>query len=148
MSDTNARARLGRVGFSNGDADRVVSTPAELDAALDALDALARGDGPRYAFVSFDDETELNILSIGVGADFVPLGHTDERPASSKPWDVQSRGDVTASGWSEWGYMNTWNEIPNRFLVPAPDAREAARRWFEAGQRPDNVVWVGWSGSV
>jgi len=146
MSDTNAPARQARVGFSNGDADRVVSTPAELDSALDALDAVAREEGPRFAFMSFDDETELNILSVGVGADQVPLSHTDERPNGSKPWDVESRGDVTASGWSEWGHMNSCATIPNRFLVPAADAREAARRWFEAGQRPDNVIWAVWSG--
>jgi Immunity protein Imm1 len=144
VSDTNTRPRQARVGFGNGDPDQIVTTPAELDAALDQLDSEARRDGQRYAFISLDDETGLDMLSIGVGADLVPLSHTDERPDGTKPWDVQSRGDRTASGSSEWGYMNTWNEVPNRLLVPADSAREAARRWFQTGQRPDNITWATW----
>jgi hypothetical protein len=144
MRDTNDRARPARVGFSNDHADRVVMTLDELDAALDELDLAARRDGPRYAFISFDDETELNMLGLGVGADQVPLSHTDERPDGSTPWDVQSCGDLAAAGWSEWGYTDSCSKVANCALVPAPQAREAARRWFQDGMRPDNVTWVDW----
>jgi Immunity protein Imm1 len=143
--DIAPRARPARIGFSHDDADRIVTTLDELDAALDELDRVARREGPRYAFISFDDDTELNLLSLGVGADRVPVSHTDERCDGSEPWDVQSCGDGAASGCTEWGYMDSWNKVANRLLVPAPQAREAARRWFENGARPDNVTWVDWT---
>ena len=37
-------------------------------------------------------------------------------------------------------YINGhWSEFPADAAVPMADAREAARRCFETGERPDNI---------
>lgn len=125
-----------RVGFGGEDEPFVVHTEAELDAALDTLDRRAREAGDLVIALLEEEGLEPidaleSGLSIGVGADLVPLTYEY----------VHSVGDLPEGDAEVWHYLNSWDEVSPTWLVPVDVAREAARRWFATRQEPDNVEW-------
>ena len=61
---------------------------------------------------------------------------------SPQPPYFMSRGDTASTDEGPVFYLHGhWTEFPASALVPRAEAREAARRFVQTGDRPDNVSW-------
>lgn len=123
-----------------GGSTTFVSNMSELDAQLDRLhiDALQR-QRPTLIALYGDDQPVVRTLSIGVGSEASMADWADEQDPQ-EPY-VSSRGEGEESSRVSFYFGNQWSEFPASVLIPLKDAREAATRFFNTGERPDNIEW-------
>jgi Immunity protein Imm1 len=77
-------------------------------------------------------------LSIGLGRDHSVLNYMS---SPYPPYFTSHDEEADTDGTVVFFYYGHWSEFPADAAVPMADAREAARRFFETGERPDNVAW-------
>jgi hypothetical protein len=115
----------------NSEAD--VSTLTELDALVDRLEESAVGEPFLVELVAPDGAS----LSVGLGRPTTVVNYTS---GSLDPPYFQSLGDQGDDELVFW-YRGEWSEFPPESAVPRDVGREALRRFFTEGHRPENVVW-------
>jgi len=112
-----------------------VSSLAALDATVDRLESAARGNMP-HTVELYHTEERLLLIMVGHEASYVAFYSTDYRPyrwACRGPWDDDEH--------IEFLYRGHHSGIDRRYTVPRAAAREALRRFFATGDRPDNLTW-------
>lgn len=109
-----------------------VRSVEELDQLLDRLTHDA--SDPLVAVLEPPGEAAL---SIGLGSDRSLLNFI----SSPDPPYFTSQGLEKSDESIEFFYCGELTEYPRRALIPVEDAREAMRRFFKTGERPDNVGW-------
>lgn len=77
-------------------------------------------------------------LLITVGSE---ESHLEFYSAAGHPRGVGSRGPWDDDKLIEADFMGQTSELPRRYWVPITDAREALRRFYLTGARPDNITW-------
>jgi hypothetical protein len=112
-----------------------VHTVQELDERLDALDRQARASQPLVAGLERPDGAAL---SIGLGRDRSVLNYMR---SPDPPYFTSHDEQADTDGTVVFFYYGHWSEFPADAAVPMDDAREAARRFFRTGERPDNIDW-------
>jgi hypothetical protein len=112
-----------------------VHTVQELDERLDELDRQARASQPLVAGLERPDGAAL---SIGLGRDRSVLNYMS---SPDPPYFTSHDEEADTDGTVVFFYYGHWSEFPADAAVPMADAREAARRFFETGERPDNIAW-------
>jgi hypothetical protein len=125
------------------DSKRRVSTVEELDAALDKIVDLSDAASLPYAVVISELKgergNESSCLTIVVGPSRVPVSWSlplrEERISKGESDDTEP--------WLEFNWGGEYGDTEAWTLVPAEQAREAARRFFlTSGQCPDNLRWA------
>jgi hypothetical protein len=107
----------------------------ELDHLINELSRKAQSKMPFSVELRMNPETSLSIV---VGNE---ISHINFFSAKSSPPMVGCHGPWNDNELLEFLYRGEYSEIPRRFCVPIADAREAIRRYFLTGIRPDNVAW-------
>ena len=132
-TDTSGRQQATLSWAEDGSAP--VHSVQELDERLDDLERQARDHQPLVAGI---ERPNGAALSIGLGRDRSVLNYmSSPDPPYFTSHDEQ--GDV--DGTVVFYYYGHWSEFPADAAVPMGDAREAARRFFRSGERPDNIDW-------
>jgi hypothetical protein len=111
------------------------SSVDELDEQLDALDARAREGEP---FVAELVHPNGAVLSIGLGRDRSVLNHS---ASPDPPYYTSHDPESDEDGVVVFYFYGHWSEYSADAAVPMDEAREAARRFFRTGQRPESVDW-------
>lgn len=112
-----------------------VTSVAELDERLNELDRQARASQPLIAGLERPDGAAL---SIGLGRDCSVLNYMT---SPDPPYFTSHDAEADADGTIVFFYYGHWSEFPADAAVAMDDAREAVRRFFEDGKRPDNIDW-------
>lgn len=118
----------------DGTTDTIPSI-AELDAALDSLEAGARSGYPTLATLYQHDGRSL---TVGLGREGMALSLTG--PDGMGPFHVSDNGsgDEAPIRFLSGG---VWTEFPARSLVASADARRAIRHFFETGEPAPDLDW-------
>ena len=107
----------------------------ELDQRLDELHRQAREEQGLIAGIERPDGTAL---SIGLGRDRSVLNYMSSLdPPYFTSYDPESDQEGTVVFY----YYGQWSEFSADAAVPMDDAREAVRRFYENGERPENIDW-------
>jgi Immunity protein Imm1 len=136
MSDNGKQQRQATLSWAS-DASVPVGSVRELDERLDELDRQAREDDK--PLVAGIQQPDGRALSIGLGRDRSVLNYMaslDPPYYTSHDPEVDDNGD-----WVVFYYYGHWSEYPEDAAVPMDDAREAAHRFLETGERPENIDW-------
>lgn len=128
-----ARQKL-TVGWAEGESAEVTSVD-ELDQRLDALDEQARDSEPFAVTLERPDGATLSIV---LGRDWSIVNHM---ASLDPPYYTSYDPHADADGTVVFYYYGHWSELPTDCTIPVQDAREAARRFFSDGQRPENIDW-------
>jgi Immunity protein Imm1 len=112
-----------------------VSTVEELDAELDRLEAETDDDRPVMAEIV---RPEGPSLTIGLGRDHSVMTYI---ASDAGPYFTSHSGDSAQDGTVAFYYGGHESEFIAEAAVPVADAREAARRFFADGHRPENIDW-------
>jgi hypothetical protein len=112
-----------------------VRTVSELDQRLDELDRQARETQPFVAEIARPDGA---VLSIGLGRDTSVLNYS---ASPDPPYFTSHDHGRSGHGTVVFYFYGHWSEFPADAAVPMTQAREAARRFMQNGQRPDNIHW-------
>jgi hypothetical protein len=116
------------------DAERVVKNAADLDRALDELNATASAD-PLLVELFRDDGASL---SFGLGRSMTVLDYV---PPDLDPPYFQSFSPG-ASGESLWfRFRGDLSEYPPDAAVPVEAGRRALRYFLETGERSPELAW-------
>lgn len=119
----------------NEDQQVEVHSLDELEHLIDELSRQAQGELP------FSVELYGNVdtcLSIAVGGE---ISHMEFYSAKSRPLVVGCRGPWNEDELVVFLHRGHYSEIPKKFCVSMANAREALRRYFLNGEKPDNVAW-------
>lgn len=123
----------------DGDKQRVISTVEELDAALDELAAQQHVIPLPYAIDLSEDSDDAPVLTTVTGPKRVPVSW-------SLPYKAEriSKGNIDEiEPWLEFNWNGEYGDMEAWTLIPADQAREAARQFFlNGGQCPDNIRWA------
>lgn len=111
-----------------------VTSLQELDDLLDRLEEEAERGDPLIVGLEMPNGASL---SLGLGRSESVLNYVD----SPDPPYYSSLGDEGAEGSIVFYLDGHWTELPRSAAIPIEDAREAMRRFFETGKRPENVRW-------
>jgi hypothetical protein len=125
---------LARVSWGPGESTEVASVE-ELDRLLDDLSAKARSQGPFTVEISVNDRTAISAV-LGRDDSHLEFYSPDQGAlviGCRGPWDDDTLIPFT--------YMGSYSELPRRYFVPVKQAREALRRYFLTGVRPENIAW-------
>ena len=112
-----------------------VRSVEELDRLVDQLTVEARADMPLTVELHVGDETAMSIV---VGRE---ESHVEFHSAATHPPIVACHGPWNDDELIEFSHRGQYSELPRRYFVPIADAREALRRYFRTGTRPDNIAW-------
>lgn len=115
-----------------------VPTLQALEQTLDQLSLQAEQGRPFSVDVLLDSGDALALV---VGGSVSMLNFYSR---SSRPPVVGCRGPWQGAEGEElfvFDFRGEYSEIERRYTVPSSDAREAARRFYTTGQRPDNITW-------
>ena len=112
-----------------------VASVDELDQRLDTLDAQARESEPFVAELVRPDGA---VLSIGLGRDRSVLNHS---ASADPPYYTSYDPEADDDGTIVFHFYGHWSEFPGDAAVAMVEAREAARRFFESGERSDSIHW-------
>jgi hypothetical protein len=123
----------------DGDKQRTISSVEELDAALDELAAQQDSIPLPYAVDLSEDSDDAPVLTTVTGPKTVPVS-----------WMVPYKTELISKGdtdeiepWLEFNWNGEYGDMEAWKLVPAEQAREAARKFFlNGGQCPDNIRWA------
>jgi hypothetical protein len=108
----------------------------QLEELIDQLTLKAAANKlPIAVQVCLNAETGLLIT---VGSE---VSHVEFASPSGHPRGVGSRGPWDDDELIEADFMGQISELPRRYWVPIADAREALRRFYLTGARPDNITW-------
>jgi Immunity protein Imm1 len=123
----------------DGDKQRTISSVEELEVALDELATQQHSIPLPYAWGLSDDSDGAPILTAVAGPERVPvswlLPHKMERISKGDTDDIEP--------WLEFNWNGEYGDTEAWTLIPADQAREAARRFFLTdGQCPDNIRWA------
>ena len=119
-----------------GQSDRAkVRSVEDLDRLVDQLTSEASEGLPFAVELYIRDGTGMYIV---VGRQ---ESHVEFFSAHSHPPVIGCRGPWDDDDLVEFTYRGQYSELPKRFTVPISDAREALRRFFQTGKRPDNIAW-------
>lgn len=122
--------------LSWGDDEKApIRSVQELDERLDALDRQAEASQPFIAELVRPDGA---VLSLGVGREYSVLNYS---ASPDPPYYTSHSADGGEAATVVFYYYGHESEFPGDAAVPMSDAREAARRFFVDGQRPDNLDW-------
>jgi hypothetical protein len=115
---------------------QVVYTLQDLEKLLEqlTLEAVQNAD-PIAIQIKANPDTAL-LISVGRAESHVAFYATSARPlivVCRGPWDTDEL--------IEFNQMDEPSSVKKRYCVPAKDAREAVRRYFITGARPDNIEW-------
>lgn len=111
-----------------------IASVAELDRELDRLTEAAE---PVLVRMYDRDDPSGPMLTVGVGGPRSTVGWTDRDGTS---W--MSKGDLPGpQPPGRFWYSGHVSEVPASALVQNESGRDAARRFFRDGDRPDNVRW-------
>jgi hypothetical protein len=117
------------------DASVPVYSVRELDERLDELERQAREAQPLVAGIERPDGTAL---SIGLGRDRSVLNYMS---SLDPPYFTSHDPESDEDGTVVFYYYGHWSEYSADAAVPMDEAREAARRFLETGERPQNIDW-------
>jgi hypothetical protein len=112
-----------------------ILTKQDLDKTVDQLMEEANGSLPFSVEVSVN---ELTSLVITLGSEY---SHVEFYSANSGPLVVGCRGPWDEDALIAFTHRGEYSEMELRYFVPMQAAREALRRYFESGERPDNIQW-------
>lgn len=112
-----------------------VESLAELDEVLDVLSTQFRDERAVLAVIEAPSGASL---AIGLGR---ASSYLNFIMASKDPPYYSSVGDADADGAEVFLFADEWSEYPKRNLVPIDVAREAARHFFEYGERTPRIAW-------
>ena len=112
-----------------------ITSVAMLDAIVDELDASARAAMP-ITIELYHDEEQMLLIVVGQETSYVQFYSTAYHPHL---WTC--RGEWNDDEHIEFLYRGHHSGIDKRYTVPIAEAREALRRFFIAGVRPDNIQW-------
>jgi hypothetical protein len=107
----------------------------ELERLIDELSLQAQGELPFSVELYGNVDTCLSIL---VGGE---VSHLEFFSAKSRPPVVVSSGPWSDDEFVVCTHRGHYSEMPKKYCIPVADAREALRRYFLTGERPDNVAW-------
>ena len=113
-----------------------VSSPVELDEALDRLEAAARANQPIVVTLYHGDGRSL---SVGLGREGIALSLTG--PDGLAPFHVSDSGSGEEGDAVSYVSGGVWTEFPRWSLVPPSAARAAIRHFFETGRPSQEVRW-------
>jgi hypothetical protein len=112
------------------------SSLEELEKLIDQLSAKAQETNvPLGVQVCVYENTGL-LITVGREE-----SHLEFYSASDRPRGVGSLGPWDNDELIEGNFMGERSEMARRYWVPMADAREALRRYFQTGVRPDNMNW-------
>jgi hypothetical protein len=131
MTETDQHTKLSWAA----DESVAVTSVAELDERLDELDRQARADQPLVAGIERPDGAAL---SIGLGRDRSVLNYMS---SPDTPYYTSHDPESGEDGTVVFYYYGHWSEYSADAAVPMEDARAAVRRFFETGERPENLDW-------
>ena len=112
-----------------------VRTADELDQRLDALDRQARDREP---FAVTLERPDGKVLTLTVGRKRSIVNYM---ASLDPPYYTSYDPESDESGTIVYYFFGHYSESPADAAVPTQDAREAARRFFETGERPENIDW-------
>jgi hypothetical protein len=117
------------------DQTSILHSGEELDRLLDQIEADIDPDSPRLVVLESPDGQTSRSASAGATA----------WRASKSPWirrTLRAR-DASAATSPRLSFFlgSHWSEFPRWQVIPTASARKALRRFFETGERPDNVDW-------
>lgn len=133
MTDTET-TKL-RIAWADGEAVEANSA-AELDARLDELDRRAREND--YPVIVDLVHSRGPVVTVGVGSDVSVLNYS---ASEDPPYFTSRNPESDQDGTVVFYYFGASSEFNADNVVPMSAAREAARRFFADGQRPDNLDW-------
>lgn len=108
----------------------------QLEELIDQLTSKAAAQKTSLAVqVCINAETGL-LISVGSEA-----SHMEFTSPTGRPRGVASRGPWDDDRLVEMDFMGQISELPRRYWVPIADAREALRRFYLTGTRPNNIAW-------
>jgi hypothetical protein len=122
------------LSWAEGESAAVPNT-AKLDELLDELDHQAADGRP---FVATLERPDGKVLGLTVG---------DERSivtymaSADPPYFSSHDPESDEAGTVVYDFFGHFSESPADAAVPMDDAREAARRFFRTGERPENIAW-------
>lgn len=118
----------------------VVDDLNQLRANIDRLhsDALRRNH-PTLVTLYEAQPAVVRSLSIAVGSETSMADWADEQD-SREPY-LSSLGTGGGNERAQFYFGNQWSEFPASVLIPFDDACEAAIRFFNTRDRPDNIKW-------
>jgi hypothetical protein len=136
MSSTTDTGKQQQATLSWAEDESVpVHSVQELDERLDELDRRARDDLPLVAGI---ERADGKALSIGLGRDRSVLNYMS---SLDPPYFTSHDENADEGGTIVFYYYGHESEFPADAAVPMEDAREAVRRFFETGERPENLDW-------
>lgn len=128
-----------------------VSTLAKLDASVDKIHQAAAGwpHPVEVLLYHLDQEDGMRSLRVALGREASVVEWERERPGDGGDWQVQERFLSSNGGTDDEPYLIVGGDregseparCPAWEVVPIAGAREAVRRFFRTGQRPDNLTW-------
>lgn len=115
-----------------------VAGPVDLERVLYDLGQEAAATQPFIAELVTSAGARLGI-GLGTSKSVLSFKESDDPPyfLSAGQVDVSDDDDDDVGFY----FQGHWSEFPQSALVPAERAREAARAFFETGERPDVVEW-------
>ena len=108
----------------------------ELEGLIDELSAKALKENVPLGVQVCVNSTSGLLVTVGKEESHMEFYSETDRPrgvGSHGPWD----DDTLIEG----NFMGERSEMARRYWVPIADAREALRRYFLTGARPDNINW-------
>jgi len=112
-----------------------VRSVEELDLLVDRLTVEARESVPFAVELHVGERTSMFIV-VGWKESHMEFYSPAYRPYL---WSCRDLWDDDEH--VEFFYRGHHSGVPRRYTVPADEAREAMRRFFHTGARPDNVAW-------